>query len=78
MIYSLYQKEERYFIMRDRLAVCEYYICKGECKKGRNAEQNGYCQKCGKYRPRKGSKAVVRDLKRKYKDKKYKERIKYE
>ena len=31
---------------------CLYYVCKGECKKGRDAEQYGYCQKCGKYQPR--------------------------
>lgn len=57
---------------KDRLAVCEYYISKGECKKGRNAEQKGYCQKCNKYKPRKGSKDVVRELRRRYKEKKYK------
>ena len=33
--------------MKDRLAVCEYYISKGSCQKGREAEQNGYCQHCG-------------------------------
>lgn len=31
---------------------CEYYICKGECEKGRDAEYKGYCQKCDKYKPR--------------------------
>ena len=31
---------------------CESYICKGQCKKGREADHNGYCQKCGKYKPR--------------------------
>ena len=62
---------------RDRLAPCEYYICKGECSKGRNAEQNGYCQKCNKYKSRKGSKDIVRELRHKYKEKKYKEKEKY-
>ena len=38
--------------MKDRIEPCESYICKGECKKGREADHNGYCQKCGKYRPR--------------------------
>lgn len=37
---------------RDRIEPCKYYVCKGECDKGRDAEQNGYCQKCGKYEPR--------------------------
>ena len=31
---------------------CEFYISKGECKKGRNAEHFGYCQICNKYSPR--------------------------
>ena len=37
---------------RDRIEPCESYICKGQCKKGREADHNGYCQKCGKYKPR--------------------------
>ena len=37
---------------KDRLEVCVYYICAGECKKGRTTEQRGYCQKCDKYEPR--------------------------
>lgn len=37
---------------KDRLTPCKSYICEGECKKGRDAEHNGYCQKCGKYVPR--------------------------
>lgn len=60
--------------MKDKLAVCEYYISKGVCQKGRTAEQKGYCQHCDKYKPRKGSKVVVRELRRKYKEKKYKEK----
>lgn len=37
---------------KDRIEPCESYICKGQCKKGREADHNGYCQKCNKYRPR--------------------------
>lgn len=37
---------------KDRIEPCELYIYKGKCKKGRNADHNGYCQKCRKYRPR--------------------------
>lgn len=33
----------------DRQTPCLYYICAGQCIKGRKAD---YCQKCGKYRPR--------------------------
>ena len=36
---------------KDRLTPCLFYVCKGECKKGRNAEHSGYCQKCDKYKP---------------------------
>ena len=40
---------------------CKYYICVGQCEKGREAEHNGYCQKCNKYYPR----AKVRHLNKK-------------
>lgn len=39
--------------MKDRIEPCESYICEqNPCKKGRIACHNGYCQRCGKYRPR--------------------------
>ena len=31
---------------------CKYYICKGECEKGKDAEHKGICQHCTKYEPR--------------------------
>lgn len=31
---------------------CENYIAFHQCKKGREAEQEGYCQHCDKYKPR--------------------------
>lgn len=38
---------------KDRETVCKFYICFGEeCKKGRKAEHNNYCQHCNKYEPR--------------------------
>ena len=37
---------------KDRIEPCESYIFKGECKKGRDADHNGYCQKCSRYKPR--------------------------
>ena len=43
---------------RDRVEPCKSYICKGQCKKGREADHNGYCQKCGKYKPRIGKKHI--------------------
>jgi hypothetical protein len=35
-----------------REAPCKYYICKGECEKGKDAEYKGLCQHCTKYEPR--------------------------
>ena len=39
-------------LAKDRIEPCKYYICAGQCDKGRNADHHGYCQKCGKYIPR--------------------------
>lgn len=58
---------------KDRLAPCEFYECKGKCSKHREASYEGYCQYCSKYMPRKGSKNLVRAMKQKYREKKYKE-----
>ena len=35
-----------------REEVCLYYIAFGQCQKGREASQKGYCQKCSLYVPR--------------------------
>lgn len=32
-------------MVKDRIDPCESYICKSECKKGRDADHNVYCQK---------------------------------
>lgn len=40
---------------------CKYYVCKGTCKKGENAEQTELCQTCSKYVPR----AKVRHINKK-------------
>ena len=37
---------------KDRLTPCKFYICFGMCSKSREANHNGYCQKCNKYVPR--------------------------
>ena len=38
---------------KDRMEVCKFYVCENNpCKKGRTAEQNGYCQKCDLFRKR--------------------------
>ena len=38
--------------MKDRETPCLYYICEGQCEKGRDETHKEYCQKCGKYYPR--------------------------
>lgn len=43
---------------KDRITLCLYYVCAGECSKGREANHNGYCQKCDKYKPRAKEKHV--------------------
>lgn len=48
---------------------CKYYVAFGECTKGREACQSGYCQHCNKYIPR----AKVRHLNKK---KQYIEKLK--
>lgn len=37
---------------KDRIEPCKHYECKGVCEKGRDADHNGYCQKCGLYAAR--------------------------
>lgn len=38
--------------MKDRETPCLYYICAGQCEKGRAAEHRTYCQHCSLYYPR--------------------------
>lgn len=59
---------------KDRITPCLYYKAIHECSKGRDAEHNGYCQKCNKYKPR----AKVRYLNiKKQKLRKLKEKERY-
>lgn len=37
---------------KDRITPCKYYVAFGICSKSRDANHNGYCQKCNKYIPR--------------------------
>ena len=37
---------------RYRETVCAYYVAAGQCRKGRQASHQHYCQKCDKYMPR--------------------------
>ena len=45
---------------KDKETPCLYYVCAGECEKGRKAEHNGYCQKCDQYVPRAKEKHINR------------------
>lgn len=45
---------------KDRETPCMYYVCAGECSKGREANHTRYCQKCDKYVPRAKMKHVNR------------------
>ena len=42
--------------MKDRVYVCQYYICHGSCKKGKDAVVDGLCQHCQLYVPNKNTK----------------------
>ena len=48
----------------DRVTPCKYYICKGQCSKGRVSDHTGYCQKCNKYEPRCKVKRINRKKKK--------------
>ena len=54
-------RKERIRMAKDRETPCKYYICAGQCQKGREADHAHYCQKCDKYYPR----ARVRHLNQK-------------
>lgn len=36
----------------DRQTPCLYYVCAGQCTKGREADHKHYCKRCDKYKPR--------------------------
>ena len=37
---------------KDRLTVCKFYVCEGNCTKGREGSFNNYCQRCKLYQAR--------------------------
>lgn len=55
--------------MKDRETICEYYVCKNECSKGRVADFRGYCQRCDKYKPRSHERHINRKKQKQYKEK---------
>lgn len=40
---------------KDRERVCSYYVCEGQCLKGREGTFNKACKTCNKYNPKPGS-----------------------
>ena len=67
IIYISNERED--IFMKDRLAPCIHYICRGQCSKGFEAEQKGICQHCKKYQARKGFKVI--DKRKKDKERYY-------
>ena len=49
---------------RDREIACKYYVCEGECSKGREGTFRCQCQICNKYDPVKGAQPARRNLKK--------------
>lgn len=37
---------------KDRLTPCKFYVCEGNCAKGREGTFNVYCKRCNKYQAR--------------------------
>ena len=52
-----------------RERACQFYICEGNCKKGREGTFYGQCQTCDKYNPAKGARPARVDQRRKKMDK---------
>ena len=51
-LFSLDRKKIEAYMIKYRETPCKFYICRGECSKGRTAEHKTYCQHCSKYYPR--------------------------
>ena len=64
--------------MKDRLAPCIYYECKGQCSKGFETEQKGICQHCNKYQARKGFRIFKKDNKETFNYRNQKDYDKYD
>ena len=37
---------------KERQTPCKFYVCEGDCEKGREATHNKYCQHCKLYQAR--------------------------
>ena len=54
---------------------CEFYICEGQCSKGREGTFRKACQHCTKYRPKRGTRPARIDKRRQKMDKMLKKGI---
>ena len=54
---------------------CEFYICEGQCSKGREGTFRKACQHCTKYRPKRGTRPARVDKRRQKMDKMLKKGI---
>ena len=54
---------------KDREIACKFYICKGQCERGRLAEFYGQCQHCDLYVPIKGGHPRRKDLRQEKRNK---------
>lgn len=55
--------------MKDREVACQFYICEGNCSKGKEGTFRKACQTCNKYNPIKGGRPARVDNRRKKMDK---------
>ena len=49
---------------KDREIACEFYVCEGECTKGKEGTFRKACQTCQVYKPIKGGQPARKNLKK--------------
>ena len=54
---------------RDRERACKYYVCEGNCSKGREGTFRKQCQICNLYLPLPGGQPARKDLRREKREK---------
>lgn len=59
---------------RDREISCEFYVCEGECSKGKSGTFRHQCQICSDYKARAGGRPARLDLRNKKRERFNKDR----